>query len=86
MDDLRDPDLHTPSLMKYLDRPMSDLFKEFNNDVGAVGGSDDLRTLVVGSFPVALKTLDTMKEMNIDTLASKIKVIKQLCENNKSNA
>lgn len=84
LDDLRDPDAHTPSLMKYLDRPMSDIFREFNNDVGAGGPSDDLSALVVGSFPVALKTLNTMKETNIDTLASKIKVIKYLCEKNRS--
>lgn len=81
LDDLRDPDTHTPSLMKYLDQPMSYLFSELNNIAGS--SSDDLSTLVIGSFPVALKTLDTMKETNIDTLASKIKVIKQLCEKNR---
>lgn len=83
LDDLREPDSHTPSLMQFLDRPMSDLFSKDNNE--GFHGNDNLSSLVVGSFPVALKTLDSMKETNVDALASKIRVIKHLCQHNKGN-
>ncbi|XP_066918681.1 E3 ubiquitin-protein ligase rnf213-alpha-like [Clytia hemisphaerica] len=75
IDDLREPDIHMPSFMKYLDRPMSDLF--------APDCQEDLSMLIKGSVPSAMKTLNTMGETRIDELAAKLRVVNHLFDKNK---
>lgn len=75
IDDLREPDVHMPSFMKYLDRPMSDLF--------APHCQEDLSMLIKGSVPSAMKTLNTMGETRIDELAAKLRVVNHLFDKNK---
>ena len=77
IDDLRQPDEYTPSFRKYLGKPMSDLFDRAN--------TKEMLMLVKGCVPSALKNLSAIREMTVDDLASKIKIINDLCENNSGN-
>jgi len=72
IDDLRRPDEYTPSFMKYLGKPMSALFDRAN--------TKEMLMLVKGCVPSALKNLSAVREMTVDGLSAKIKIINNLCE------